>query len=54
LVKTKDGGLGGAWALQRNDAGRLEELPESHRMQVPDGRGDWGHREGQQQRRARR
>ncbi len=53
LIKTKDGGLGGSWCLQRNEAGRLEEVDGSHRMPAPDDRGDWGHRDGQQ-RRARR
>jgi replicative DNA helicase len=55
LLKTKDGGLGGSWAMERADSGRLEEIDGSHRTQVPpDARGEWGHRDGQQQRRARR
>jgi replicative DNA helicase len=45
LVKTKDGGLGGSWCLQRDNAGRLEEVEASHRMPAPDARGEWGHRE---------
>jgi replicative DNA helicase len=53
-IKTKDGGLGGSWAVQRSDTGRLEEVDGSHRIAPPDQRGEWGHRDGQQQRRARR
>lgn len=50
-LKTKDGGLGGAWCLQRSDSGRLEEVEGSHRMTPPDAKGEWQHRE---QGRARR
>lgn len=45
LLKTKDGGLGGSWCLQRSETGRLDEVDGSHHMQPPDARGDWGHRE---------
>lgn len=54
LLKTKDGGLGGSWCLQRSEAGRLEEVEGSHHMQPPDQRGEWGHREATGTRRARR
>lgn len=53
-LKTKDGGLGGTWALERNAAGRLEEIEDSHRMPAPDARGEWGHREASGTRRMRR
>jgi replicative DNA helicase len=55
LLKTKDGGLGGSWALERNrETGRLEEVEGSHRIAPPDQRGEWGHREASGTRRARR
>jgi replicative DNA helicase len=54
MIKTKDGGLGGSWCLQRSETGRLEEVEGSHSMVPPDQRGDWGHREASGTRRARR
>lgn len=53
LLKTKDGGLGGYWAFARNRAtGQIEEIADSHHLDVPDSRGEWAHK--QQQRRAAR
>lgn len=45
LLKTKDGGLGGSWCLQRSqETGRFDEVPGSDQMKPPDGRGEWTHR----------
>jgi replicative DNA helicase len=41
LLKTKDGGRGGSWAMARATNGRLEEIEGSQHMEAPDDRGEW-------------
>lgn len=45
VLKSKDGGVGRAWSLQRDvRTGRLEEVFGSDNMQPPDRKGSWAHR----------
>ena len=49
LIKTKDGGLGGSWCMQRDkETGRMEEIKGSDKQDPPDSKGDWQHRKKKQ------